>query len=143
MRRVNTGPKVGAAPAQAAVPDDYLGRLVKYIPAEIVGLYLTLTGIVPKTPSNIDLKVLWCIFGACAVLTPLYLYFSTRHPTDGRGPLLIQIILGTVAFPCWALAIGGNMWSGFGWYKALPYLPSLLLAFVTVVFGFVQPKAGS
>lgn len=54
-RRIATGGSggAGAAPmhgAPSAPPaDDYLGRLLKYIPAEIVGLYLATAGMLPTS----------------------------------------------------------------------------------------------
>ena len=135
-RRIETGtstPMMGANDE----PADYLGRLVGYIPAEIVALYLTAAGLVPQTTSAKQ-TVLWCIFGTCALLTPITLYFTTQDPK--KGPLYLQVLLATIAFPVWVFAIGGPF-SSLQWYQS--WIASLLLIFVTFGFGLIKPRRGS
>jgi hypothetical protein len=135
-RRIETGtatPMLG----QNDKPADYLGRLVGYIPAEIIALYLTATGLVPSSTS-VRQTVLWWIFGLCTLLTPVALYFATWDPK--KGPLYLQVILATIAFPVWAFAIGGPF-SSLSWYES--WIASLILIFVTFGFGLIKPKIGS
>jgi hypothetical protein len=72
------------------------------------------------------------------VLTPIALYFATRDPQ--KGPLYLQVILATVAFPVWAFAIGGPFIL-LPWYQS--WIASLVLIFVTFGFGLIKPKTGS
>jgi hypothetical protein len=115
--------------------DDYVGRLAKYIPAEVVGLYLAAIGTVPATAPG-RAKVLCIIYWFCLIATPVYLALTTREGT--KGPLWIQVILATIAFPVWVLAIGG------GCYALNPdsqYIASLVLLAVTFLFGLVKVPA--
>src|SRR5271163_3714712 len=41
--------------AGAAQPDDYIARLVKYIPAEIIALYLGIANVIPTTDPSYKL----------------------------------------------------------------------------------------
>jgi len=124
--------------AQAQIPDDYLGRLLKYIPAEIVALYIAARGVVPQ---DAEPEVLWAVAAAAWILVPIYLWIATKR--GGKGPLVLQIILGTLAFPVWVFAIGGEPVSTLSWYGGHQFLASILLMFVTVVFGLIQPPPGS
>jgi hypothetical protein len=128
-RRINTGGAAGLVAAPGATIDDFLGRLVKYIPAEIVGLYVAALGLA-KDYQQIT-------FFGCLILTPVFLWFATRDPA--KGPLWLQVLLGTVAFPVWAIAIPSGPYSSL-----FPsQITSLLLLFVTVIFGLIKPPAGS
>ena len=135
-RRIETG-TVGVTLGPGSQREEYLGRLMKYIPAEVVGLYITAVGMVPaSTPSRNT--ALWLIFASCFVLTPLYLIFATKDPH--KGPLGLQILLGSLAFPVWVFALGGPF-ASFQWYQS--WIASIILFFVTAIFGMVKPKQGS
>jgi ACR3 family arsenite efflux pump ArsB len=137
-RRIETGtatPKLG----ENAKPEEYLGRLVKYIPAEIVAIYLAATGFVPAVDESRQ-TWLWIIFAACAVLTPIYFYLATRDKEKGNRPLVIQVVLATVAFPVWVFAVGGPF-AALAWYKS--YVASIILIFVTSIFGKIKPPVGA
>jgi hypothetical protein len=138
-RRIGTGTaQVSIAEAPPPTKDEYLGRLIKYIPTEIVGLYLFLAGIIPSKTSGPDYDSLWVVFWICLVLTFVYMWRATRSP--GGKPLWIQVVIATIAFPIWVAAIGGPFVT-LSWYKG--YFASALLAIATVVFGWIEPKAGS
>jgi hypothetical protein len=137
-RRIETGtatPKLG----ENDKPEEYLGRLVKYIPAEIVAIYLAATGFVPAADESRQ-TWLWIIFGACAVLTPIYFIIATRDVKQKKKPLFIQVLLATVAFPVWVFAVGGPF-AALTWYKS--YVASIVLIFVTSIFGKVKPPVGA
>lgn len=132
-RRIETGTKDPVLGVNSE-PEGALGRLVKYIPSEIVALYLAVSGPIPKA----DVTTLWWVFLLCAVITPIYLFFTTKDRT--KGVLWVQVILGTFAFPVWVFAIGGPFLS-LPWYKG--YIASIVLAFVTFAFAMIKPKTGS
>jgi hypothetical protein len=125
--------------AQTTGVDDYLGRLVKYIPAEIVGFYLTAAGVIPlgqdKKP---NLLALWVVFGLGFVLVPVYFWFATTR--GGKPPLTCQIVFATIAYPVWVFAIGGPF-AFLSWYRS--WIGSLFLLFVTVLFAMYKPPPGS
>jgi len=134
-RRIDTGGDGKLGPAQKS--EEYLGRLAKYIPAEIVGLFIAVSGMVPEgSPSRQN--ALWIIFIGSFILVPVYLFFATRDPD--KGPLWLQILLASIAFPIWVFALGGPF-AGLPWYEG--WISSIVLVFVTVIFGIVKPKKGS
>jgi hypothetical protein len=138
-RRIVTGDRAAVAhgsgvPAPPA--DGYLSRLAKYIPAEVVGLYLFVTGVIPQNAGEAAAQ--WVVFAACCVLTVVYMWYVTRR--EGGKPLWLQVVLATVAFPIWVFAIGGPF-KMLAWYQ--PWIASVVLAFATVVFGMVKPAPGS
>jgi len=151
-RRIETGYLVtpsrpfavegGAAAAPALAPssagDDYVGRLLKYIPAEIVGFYLAAAGLISPSPGAPYYNGLWLVFGLGFILVPIYFWITTSR--QGKPALWSQIILATIAYPIWVFAIGGPF-TYFGWYRSS--IASVLLVFATVVFGLYKPPAGS
>ncbi|HXK26396.1 MAG TPA: hypothetical protein VMS55_27280 [Myxococcota bacterium] len=124
------------APGEAADPsgpkaDDYLGRLVKYVPSEVVAMYLALTALVPTPPSDGDLKELWVYFAIAVVATPVYLWVTIRR---GNQPVhAIQLVFSTIAFVIWAIAMGGPFQSLEG-LEAHPRFVSALLIVSTFSF---------
>jgi hypothetical protein len=118
------------------VPDDYLGRLLKYIPAELVALYLAAKGVVPANLADSN-STLWIIVVITWLLVPIYMYVVTTK--DGGSPLKWQIFLASIAFPVWVFAVGGTPVTGISWYAAHQFVGSLVLMFVTVIFGMKKP----
>jgi hypothetical protein len=135
-RRIETGTP-GAKLGPDSHQEEYLGRLAGYVPTEIVGLYIAAAGMVPAAVTSRG-TALWWIFAGCFALTPVYLGFATKDPK--KGPLWLQILLATIAFPVWVFAMGGPFTS-FQWYQG--WIASIVLFFVTVIFGMVKPKLGS
>lgn len=115
-------------------PDNYFGRLVKFIPAEVVALYVSAGGVVPKGHLH-EIDYLWGIFVACVVITPLYMWVVARDEVT-KKPIWKNITGATIAFPVWAFALGGPF-AHLSWYE--PFQGSLLLMFVTVGLGFLTP----
>ena len=111
------------------------GRIAKYIPAEIVALYLGAKGIVPVGEPD-RMTIVCIIFWVCLALTPIYLAVATREP--GKGPLWLQVLLATIAFPIWTLAIGGGC---FALAENRQFIASLILMLVTFIFGLIKPPA--
>jgi hypothetical protein len=119
--------------------EDYLGRLAKYIPAEIVALYIATSDMVPKLPDGKQqYGALWIVFSLCFFLVPVYLAFATSR--KNKPILWSQVALSSIAFPVWAFALGGPF-NYFAWYQG--WIASITLAFVTVIFGFYEPRPGS
>jgi hypothetical protein len=145
-RRIDTGAPepavVGGKPMYLGKSgDDYLGRLLKYIPAEIVGLYLATSRAIPPEPGPHGTRpptAMWVVFALNVVLVPIYFRFATTR--DKKKQLWPQVILGSIAFPIWVFAIGGPFES-LCWYKG--WIASITLTFTTVVFGLYKPTPGS
>jgi hypothetical protein len=120
--------------------EDFMGRLLKYIPAEIVGLYLAAKGIVIGTSGKDTETILWLTVAFSWMLVPIYLWVATSR--DGQKPLLLQILLATIAFPIWIFAVSGPPVSSLQWYSDHQYVGSLILIFVTFIFGLIKPTQG-
>ncbi len=113
--------------------DKYATRLLKYIPAEVVALFVSANGVVPTDlPDRSTYQ--WIIFAFCVVATPVYLFFTARDEVK-KKPIWTQILLATIAFPVWAFALGG-VFASLSWYQ--PFAGSLLLMGVTFIFGIVK-----
>lgn len=121
--------------------DPYEVRLLKYIPAEIVALYLATMRAVPVEPDKpIPCLAYAIVFAANLILVPLYLYFATRDKAKNKGPLVPQIVLATVAFPVWVFAIGPPF-SCLGWYRG--WEAAVVLPIATLAIGLYRPAPGS
>jgi hypothetical protein len=98
--------------------DTYSERLVKYIPTEVIALYLTLLGILSTSPHRDSKQLGWIIFGFCLSGTPLYLWKITQVRK------VSQLVLSTSGFCIWAFSLG-SPFSLYGWYD--PLYPALVL----------------
>jgi hypothetical protein len=83
-------------------PDSYLNRLVKYVPTEVIALYLTL-GSLSKSDPDATLAIQSIAFAVCLIGTPLYLWRVNRVRK------VLQLSLSTASFVLWALTIGGAL----------------------------------
>lgn len=111
-----------AAPAA----DDYSDKLLKLIPGEVIGVYLSMQAIL-KNANNIAEIVPWLVFFFGALAT----YFSLRFTlkvTDRR-----QLVVTVGAFLVWALTIG-SLPGQETWFNGT--YAGLLLAAYT----FIAPK---
>ncbi|MFZ0425130.1 MAG: hypothetical protein WAL80_19805 [Xanthobacteraceae bacterium] len=102
-----------ARPVAAAVPgDDYLTRMVKYIPAEIIGCSMLVNAILQQAmiagggnAVMAGVSVTSIAVGALLVgliLTPLFCWY-VREDGDAWG---VNAIVSTIAFPFWAYLMG-------------------------------------
>jgi hypothetical protein len=78
--------------------DGYNDRVLKYIPAEVVTLYLSIDGLVRAKHSSPGLS--WGLFVFGLLATVLYLRFSAGVTKP------LQIVVSAVAFCVWAISIG-------------------------------------
>ncbi len=86
--------------SKAAKPDDYKTRLLKYIPAEVVALYLTLDAILRST-DQLPLNTYWAVFIVGIVGTYLYLHRVEKVYKNK------QLLISVVAYCIWVFALGG------------------------------------
>ena len=120
---------VGRPPAElisTLPPDDYLTRIVKCIPAEIVAAFVTIDGIL-KVATGVHAALPWVVFLMLLLLTVLYTWRATR--TSGLPPAYVQIGISTVSFAVWVFAIGGPF-DSLVWYN--PVYGSILLILWTL-----------
>jgi hypothetical protein len=117
----------GAAPA--APCDSYRERLVRYVPVEVLVLYVAAYGILYATASDAPLfsaAAFWILF-AGIVAVPLYLW-NVERVCDG-----IQLAISTIGFVLFACALGVAPVS------ALPLYNQVLFSLLLPVYVFLSP----
>ncbi len=112
-----------------AVPvTDYMERLVKLIPAEVVGLYLVGVGIIP-TGSRLALAI-WG--GVCLGLVILARAYATRDLVKGGSPQWWAVLISSISFVIWLYLMPGPFQA---YNLTIPYVGSLAV----LVWAFVVP----
>ncbi len=109
-------------------PDNYTSRLLKYIPAEVIALYLTLDALI-RTSEQLPISVYWIVFVVCLVLTYFYL---RRVEKVGKN---IQLLISVIAYCVWVFAIGGPF-VYLNWYQ--PIYGGLLLPTYTLAVAIIE-----
>ena len=161
-RRVMAPVKVRAADTSAASGttraatsssqgDSYLARLVKYIPSEIITVYVLVSGFIGmnlpgSTASSGRLSLSheqqYLVFAGFLVATPIYTFFATNK--KGLPPATAQIFISIVSFAAWAFALGGpftTLTVGiFDYAKDGATVSAIVLPLVVLVAGFIVPK---
>jgi hypothetical protein len=133
-----------ARPAATGVPgDDYLTRMVKYVPAEIIGCSMLVNAILGQAmvaggdnATMAGFSVTTIAIGALLVgliLTPLFCWYVRE---DGDA-WLVNAIVSTVAFPFWAYLMGAVAFERFHDGN----LATILILTFTGVSGLVAPVA--
>lgn len=115
--------------------DGYFDRLLKYIPADVVGLWLTGSGLIKTSPDDLSrVGLLWLLF----ILGLVFSFFWTRKQTaESHKPIAWrQIFLSCGSFFVWVFAIGGPF-AELTFYK--PLYGSLLLLIYTTAIPLLPP----
>jgi hypothetical protein len=124
-----------AGQMQPPPEDKYKDRLLKYIPAEVVTLYLTLTALLGAA-TGLPWWLGWVVFAVGIVATWCYL----RYPLEVKD--LTQLIISCFAFVVWVFALGGPF-KDLAWYK--PIYGGLLLPtytfFIAMLKAAPQPRS--
>lgn len=105
--------------------DPYQARLLKLIPAEAVGLYLSGRGMLPI--GQIVPWVLWVL--VCMFFVVSYRAMATRDRALALPPDWSHVAISTVAFLIWVFAIGD---SAFDQHFRARWIASLLVLTWTV-----------
>jgi hypothetical protein len=135
------GPDVGGR--QAPAPDNYLERIAKYVPGEVLAFFIFINVILEqavktggKAAMMAGLPVTTVAQGALVVglvLTPLFVWYVRKE----GDAWITNAVVSTLAFPFWAYALGAvafeEHWDG--------NLAAILLATFTVVSGLISPRA--
>lgn len=84
---------------------DYLNKVSRLIPAEILAAYLTMFGLVDSIRSvSVQHILMWVVFAAGVVFTPIYLNLAA----DPGKPKRNHLIVSTIAFIVWAYVTTGK-----------------------------------
>src|SRR2546430_6628139 len=128
------------AEAPTGVPpvgvDTYFDKVFKYIPADIVGAWVAVTGLISSARGIPRQTILWVAFGIGLILTAWWTWKQAAVP--GRRPPATQAIISTGAFAGWVFALGGP-------FQLLPgreVYGSLLLILYTLVVALIDPREG-
>jgi hypothetical protein len=107
---------------------DYLDRLLKMIPGEVVGVYMIGAGFIPKENPN------WLIAWACACLVLVFIVriFGTADPKADKKPQGVPVLIAAGAFLVWLYWLGGPFVT-LGIHRA--FIGSLLV----LLWSFVIP----
>ncbi len=140
-----TGRLASAKSLKNLPPDDYRDRLIKYIPAESVALYVAVDKMVnshyglstltaDSVVSTQAAIVSWAILALGIIGTPIYLY---RRRLPGQ-PWMLNAGVSTIAFVLWAYTLSGSVFLVHQWYSV--FWAGLLAPIFTFVAGFFEPK---
>lgn len=83
---------------QIKTSEDYMGRLLKLIPSEMVAVYMAIQGFVPVEQAKLGLSIISLVI---LVLIPLYLKFIQEVKSR------TQVIVSSLSFVIWLYGIGG------------------------------------
>jgi hypothetical protein len=109
-------------------PDDYVTKLLKYIPAEVIALYITLDALA-RSSGETQLQLYWFIFAFGIVVTPLYLWRIQKVHK------VLQLSISTIAFFVWVFAMGGPF-VHLDWYN--PLYGGMLLPSYTFLIPIIE-----
>jgi hypothetical protein len=116
--------------------DGYFDRIIKYIPADIIGAWIATLGIVngfaaPDTPKD---TILWVAFAIGIIFTAIWTWKQTTEP--GKPIAKIQILISTGAFIVLVFALG-EPFESLSWYD--PGYGTLSLIFYWLLVGLITP----
>ena len=122
------------AKTEVAKIDGYFDKLLKYIPTEIVGGWIAITGLI-KSASNISTNtILWILLIIFTGLTALYILKQTSEP---KKPLAVkQTTISTIAFVVWVFALG-EPFDSLSFYN--PIYGSILLIIYNLTIPLINP----
>ncbi len=135
-------PSGGGGEMQGAIADNYLERIAKYVPGEVIAFFIFINAVLQQaiktggeTAAMAGLPVSTVAQGALVVgivLVPLFVWY-VREEGDAW---ITNACVSTLAFPFWAYALGAaafdKYWDG--------NLAAILLATFTVMSGLVSPR---
>ncbi len=110
---------------------DFLGRLIRLIPGEVIALYTAGAGIIPQESQKVWLTI-WA--GFCLLGTAALRIWGTRDATRNKSTDWAHVAISTGAFVVWLYSLGGPF-ELFGVY--VPFVGTLLVlayAFVSAFF---------
>jgi hypothetical protein len=113
---------VNADPPQQPSPDDGLGKIVKLVPTEVVGVYVTAMAFA----NHLQPWFVPLVFAVCIPLVGFVLYVDSRG-TSVRPPGW-QYVFRILSFIAWALAISQP-------FPAIPKEIAAVLVLVLPVIG--------
>ena len=131
LRRAAAGSVAGGT-EPIPVPDEYGDRLIKYIPSEVIALYLTVAGMISVAPEGIPKDSLaWFSAGFLWLMTPVYLWRIQNVKK------ISTLLIAFVSFLIWVFTLGGPF-TQLSWYS--PFYGTLILPIYTFSVAVYQGK---
>ncbi len=119
--------------------DGYFDRVMKYIPGDIIGSWVAVTGLIESAGDDVPVNmILWTGFIIGVVLTAVWTLKQTRE--KNKRPAMTQTIVSAVAFIVWVFALG-SPFSTLEFYR--PLYGSLALILYSLVVGLIIPSEDS
>lgn len=115
--------------------DGYSDRLLKYIPAEVVGAWIAGTGLISGSTGIPTATILWIVFFVMIALAAAWTWRQTSK--TGSPPAVTQITIATLAFVVWVFALGGPF-ATLAFYH--PVYGSLVLIVYTLAVPLIVPN---
>lgn len=109
-------------------PDTYLTRLMKYLPGEVVALYIALDAIL-RSVQQTSVALHWTVFVLCVAATYWYLWRVAKVSKQ------TQLAISVAAFCVWVFALGGPF-EYLAWYE--PHHGALLLPVYTFFIATIE-----
>ena len=139
--RQDSQPRDGAA--IAAEQDDYLLRLAKYVPAEVLGFSILINAILDQALRNggpgammAGLPVTTIAFAVLVLgtfMSPLYVWYVHKE----GDAWVTNALVSFYAFPFWSYALGAVAFTDYRDGN----LAAILLASFTAISGLIKPLA--
>jgi CDP-diglyceride synthetase len=118
--------------------DGFWDKVIKNIPGDVVAGWTAVLGLFKGAagtlPDQQTLTYLWILFGIFLVAVFVWTFRQTSRP--GAKPAWTQIILSTIAFFVWALALG-TPFDTLSFYDGR--VAAALLIVYTIAAGAVNP----
>ncbi|PSB26739.1 hypothetical protein [Stenomitos frigidus] len=86
---------------------DYLGRLIKLIPAEVISLYLVGKGVIATGQASetpLSYWIVWTVF--CLVAVLVVRIFGTADPKENQPPQILAVLIACVSYLVWIYSMG-------------------------------------
>jgi hypothetical protein len=130
---------VSAQPGDNPI-QDYLERVAKYVPVEIVGAYLAFQSIFNSASPAAPAWVEFVFYGLLVIATaPYLLRYGGNVPRPGQ-----QAVLGTISFVIWTYGINGaffwqTLQRAVGTTILYPSISGGIVVAWSLVIGLVKP----
>jgi hypothetical protein len=125
----NPAAAAGTAPGNVPVPteDDFMTRLLKFVPLEVVGFYILLAGVIDSNASSKPSHAVWLASLLIGTLVITLAYDYRILGVERRG----QVIMSVIGIAVYAFSTGGwfattNWWHA--WYGSIAVPLFVMLA---------------
>nr|WP_199003113.1 hypothetical protein [Flavobacterium sp. ASV13] len=104
--------------------DNFLSKIIKYIPAEVIAVYTAIIGILKqdlnsKLPTESAVNTYFWVLCVIIFLTPVWTYIAvidnpdTKEPPSKTKRAIFHAIIATISFIIWVYAIGDPLFKSW------------------------------